>query len=70
MTKKIASGGARLMAKGKKPMVLGLTSAQHALLFDAARIAGLPATELVLRAALAESNKIVEENQKKLLTFL
>ena len=58
---KTASGGARMRKKGKRPMQLQLTASQHALLFDAARVAGLPATELVLRAALAEANKIMEK---------
>ena len=63
--KKTASGGARMRKRGKRPMQLQLTAGQHTLLFDAARLTGLPATELVLRAALAEANKILEENRKR-----
>ena len=55
-----ASGGKRLTASGRKPVLLGLTPEQHATLKAAAQKDGRPMTQFALRAALAAAEKILE----------
>jgi uncharacterized protein (DUF1778 family) len=56
------SGGARLLAAGKKPVCLGLTEDQHDLLRLAAQAEGRPITQFVTFHALQAAKKIFLKN--------
>lgn len=58
MRTKQLSGGARLLAAGKKPVCLGLTEAEHGLLREAAALEGRPMTQFALFHALAAAKKL------------
>lgn len=58
-TAKQASGGARLVAAGRKPMSLGWLPEDHAAIAAAAREERLPMTAFVIRASLDAARKIL-----------
>lgn len=62
---KQASGGKRLREAGKKPILLGPTEALHARLTEAARLAGVPLTQLCLDSVEATAEKILKKNGKQ-----
>ncbi len=53
------SGGARLMASGRKPVQLGLTEEEMALIDRARDLA--PRTKFITRAAVNEAKRILGE---------
>jgi uncharacterized protein (DUF1778 family) len=59
MKKKRPSGGSVLMTSGKKPLLLGLTPEQHAMIQAAAAKLDLPMTQFVIRQALEAAQKII-----------
>lgn len=54
-----SSGGARMLAAGRKPMLLGLTPEQHDLAKRAAEREGLRMTQLAIRSLVAAAKKIL-----------
>lgn len=64
MKKKQASGGKRLAAKGRKPVLLALTPEQHATLFAAAALDNRRATQFLIHYGLAAAGKILSKNGK------
>lgn len=59
-----ASGGSRLKASGKRPMLLGLTPEQHARIAEAAAVGGEPMSAVATRGALREAEKILRKIPK------
>lgn len=59
---KQASGGARLIASGKRPVTLGVPPDDHAILAEAAKLDGRPLTQFVLHYALAAAKKKLEKS--------
>lgn len=62
--KKQRSGGAGLIAAGKKPLLLGLTPEQHELIRQAAELDGRYMTQFVLHNTLIAAKTILEKKQK------
>ncbi len=58
---KQASGGARLVASGRRPMTLGLTQEQYELIQAAAQKELIPMTALTLRSVVEASKKILKK---------
>lgn len=56
---KPASGGARLIASGRRPVLLGLTADQHATIETAAKAERRPVTQFLLHHGLAAAEKIL-----------
>ena len=63
--KKPMSGGARIKASGKSPMLLGVLPEQKDILRKAAAIDGRPMTQFLLFHALAAAKKILEKSATK-----
>ena len=59
---KQASGGSRLKASGRKPVLLGLTPSEHSKVRRAAKIERRPMTQFLLRYGLAAAEKILSKN--------
>jgi hypothetical protein len=59
------SGGARLVASGKKPMLLGLTPEQHEEIRLAALSEERPMTQYVIHHVVAFARKNNEKNRKR-----
>lgn len=64
MKKTQLSGGARLMKAGKKPILIGPTEDEKALLDQAAKEDGRPTTQFVLFHALAAAKKILQKSAR------
>lgn len=62
--KKQASGGARLVAAGRTPVMLGVPADQIALLREAAAIDSRPVSQYVLLAAVAAAKKTIAAAKK------
>lgn len=62
---KRASGGARMVAAGKKPMLLGWGPEYADLIERAANAQGLRMTEFVMAAALAAARDVLEAKSRK-----
>jgi len=60
--KKQTSGGARLIASGRHPVLLGLTPGQREIILRAAEIDGRPVTQFLIYHSLAAGRKIIEKN--------
>jgi uncharacterized protein (DUF1778 family) len=60
---KQSSGGARLIASGRHPVLLGPTEEQHALLAAAAEVDGRPVTQFLIFHGLEAAKKILKKNQ-------
>lgn len=63
-TPKRASGGARMLAIGKKPIMIGLTADEHDLVRQAADLVGRPMAQLAKYVLLSEAKNILEKNGK------
>lgn len=59
---KQASGGARLKASGKRPVLLGLSSDDHAKLLAAAESEHRPLTQFLVHHGLVAAEKILNKN--------
>lgn len=53
------SGGAQLIARGKKPITLGVSPEDKKTLDDAAKAEGRPTTQFVLYHALQAAKKVL-----------
>ncbi len=62
--KKALSGGARLMGGGLKPIVCGMTPAEHELLRRAAEAEHRPMTQFLLFYGLAAAEKILKKRDE------
>lgn len=60
--KKQASGGARMMAAGRKPVMIGPTADEKDILDRAAQIDGRPTSNFVLNHALIAAKKILAKS--------
>lgn len=60
MGKKLKSGGARMMAKGYKPVLLQLTPDQHELIRQAAVADNRPMAQFAKLAALEAAKRFLE----------
>lgn len=60
-----ASGGARLKAAGRHPVLLGLTPEQRAKIQAAAAADNRPVTQFLVHHGLAAAEKILEKFPKK-----
>lgn len=61
---KPVSGGARLIAAGRHPVLLGPTEEQHARLAQAAKVDGRPLTQFLLFHGLVAAEKILKKIEK------
>lgn len=59
-----ASGGARLVASGKRPVLLGLAPDQHECIAEAAAATGRPVTQFLIFHGLMAAKKILEKSVK------
>lgn len=59
---KQASGGSRLIASGKKPVLLGVPKGEHARVTRAAKRKGVPLTQYVWQHALAAADADLSGN--------
>ncbi len=64
LPKKQASGGARLKASGKHPVLVGFNDDQFALLREAAKADGRPMTQFLMFHGLAAAEKILKKLSK------
>lgn len=55
------SGGSRLIASGKKPVLLGIEPEKHKLLSNAAIADGRPLTQFLLFHGLVAAEKILKK---------
>jgi len=62
MPKKPKSGGARLAEAGKRPMLLGWTPEDRAIIEQAARLDSRPMATFVQVHALAAAKKIIQKS--------
>ena len=63
--KKPMSGGARIKASGKSPVLLGLPPEQKEMLQRAAELDGRPLTQFLIFHGLAAAKKILEKSVTK-----
>lgn len=61
---KQSSGGARLIASGKKPVSLGIWPDDHAVLTAAAQEERIPLTMFLIRSGLEAAKKILEKKKQ------
>lgn len=61
-TKKQASGGARLIACGKKPMLIGWTAEDRDTIERAAKAAGVPMTQFVQIHSIKAARRILRRS--------
>lgn len=59
-----ASGGSRLVASGKKPVLLGLTPEDHAKASEAAQLERRPLTQFFIHHGLVAAEKILAKKEK------
>ena len=59
-----ASGGARMMASGKRPVLLGLSPEQHEKVFAAARKDERPVTQFFVFHGLKAAERILAQSPK------
>lgn len=64
MASKQTSGGARLVASGKSPILLGVTGAEKKILKKAADIEKRPMTQFLLFHGIMAARKIIEKSEK------
>lgn len=62
--KKQASGGAKLKAAGKHPVLIGLTADQREKIQEAAATDGRPVTQFLVYHGLMAAKKILEKSAK------
>jgi len=62
-TKRQASGGARLVSSGKRPVLLGLTPEQHERLSAAAESEGRPLTQFLAFHGLKAAESILRKTK-------
>lgn len=58
------SGGARMLASGKKPIMIGLTHDEHDMVRQAADLVGRPMAQLAKFVLMSEAKRILEKNGK------
>lgn len=64
-TDKPKSGGARLVASGKKPILLGVTPEQYEKISTAAKADNRPITQYIIHHILKEAEKYFKNLSKK-----
>ena len=62
--KRKRSGGASLVASGRKPILLGLPTDEHDILRRAAAIERRPMTQFLIHYGIAAAKKILEKSAK------